>query len=61
MAAACAKDGEMSYADMEPEDHILAQLRERSDNQIASFEMLASALGACMKIGYNICALYCVL
>ena len=57
MAAVCVTDGEMLYADMEPEDHILAQFRERSDNQIASFEMLASALGACMKIGYNPCAL----
>ena len=49
VAALCVVGGEILCADMEPESHILAQLRERSNSQIAPLEMQASALGVAVS------------
>ena len=41
----CVIGKEITFADMEPDERVLAQFKARGDNQIASLEMLAIAMG----------------
>ena len=45
IAAVCVIGKEIIFADMEPDEQVLMQFRARGDNQIASLEMLAIAMG----------------
>ena len=47
VAAICFVDGEIYYADKEPDAKVMRQFKPREDNQIASLEMLAIAYGNC--------------
>ena len=45
VAAVCVCDGAIEYADGPPTERMMEQFEVRADNQIASLEMLAIALG----------------